>query len=164
MQKVSGKGFYNLSRLLTTISLQLILAHPVLYLKNLVQGWWYFWRAPVYWSPDSFHLPAILPLLGGLNLFGRLSVFAFNLIFIFTTALAVVCKRVRQSWQIPPVLWCVVGAVWGTSVLQTILDHGDNPRFLIPIQTFVLLWVLYISMRTLPGENSEKVPQASLLA
>jgi hypothetical protein len=162
MQKVSGMGFYGLSRLLTSISVQLILAHPDLYLKNLIQGWWYFWRAPVYWSPDSFRLTAVLPLLSGLNLFGRLSVFAFNLIFIITTALAVVCKRARQSWQIPPALWCVVGVVWGASVLQTILDHGDNPRFLIPIQTFVLLWVLYISMRTLLEEKSDKVAQASM--
>jgi hypothetical protein len=144
MQKVSGMGFYELSRLLASISVQLILAHPDLYLKNLIQGWWYFWRGPVYWSPDSFGLTAVLPLLNGLNLFGRLVVFAFNLVFIFTTILAVVWKRARQAWQIPPALWCVVGAVWGTSVLQTVLDHGDNPRFLIPMQTLVLLWVLYI--------------------
>ncbi len=153
MQKVSGKNFYDLSRLLTTISVQLIIAHPDLYARNLVQGWWYFWRGPVYWSPDSFRLAAVLPLLNALVLFGRLSVFAFNLVFLLTTALAVVWKRLRQVWQIPAALWCVVGAVWVTSLLQTFLDHGDNPRFLIPLQTFVLLWVLYLSLRTIQRER-----------
>jgi hypothetical protein len=149
MQKVSGMNFYELSRLLTTISIQLILAHPDLYAKNLIQGWWYFWRAPVYWSPDHFRVSQVLPVLNALVLFGRLSVFAFNLVFLVTSALAVVWKRLRQAWQIPTALWCVMGAIWGTSLLQTFLDHGDNPRFLIPMQTFVLVWVLYLSWRTL---------------
>ncbi len=76
--------------------------------------------------------------------------------------MAVVWKRARQTWQISPALWCVVGAIWGTSILQTILDHGDNPRFLIPIQTFILLWVLFILKQTLQREKSEKVVQAGM--
>ena len=148
MQKVSGLNFYSLSRLLTTISIQLIVAHPDLYIKNLIQGWWYFWRGPVYWSPEDFRLKSVIPLLSALVLFGRLLVFAFNLLFLSTTILAAASKRFRQAWQIPPILWCIVGAVWGTSLLQTFLDHGDNPRFLIPLESFVLLWVLYISLRT----------------
>jgi 4-amino-4-deoxy-L-arabinose transferase-like glycosyltransferase len=153
MQNASGESFYGLSRLLTKISVQLILAHPDLYAKNLVQGWWYFWRGPVYWSPELFRLAAVLPALNVLVLFGRLAVFAFNLLFLLTTALAVFWRRLRADWQIPPALWCLAGAVWGASLLQTIMDHGDNPRFLIPLQTCVLVWVLYLSLRTLKKER-----------
>jgi hypothetical protein len=28
--------------------------------------------------------------------------------------------------------------------VQTLLDHGDNPRFLVPLQTWVLLWVMLL--------------------
>ncbi len=152
MQKVSGMSFYGLSRLLTTISIQLILAHPDLYAKNLIQGWWYFWRGPVYWSPDDFSLKSVLPILSALVLFGRLLVFACNLLFLLTTTLATASKRLRQAWQVPTSLWFVAGAVWGTSILQTFLDHGDNPRFLIPLEGFVLVWVMYISLRTFRRE------------
>ena len=53
MQRVSGLGFYDLSRTLTRISIDLILHHPTLYLKYAAEGWWYFWRAPVYWAPEQ---------------------------------------------------------------------------------------------------------------
>jgi hypothetical protein len=161
MQKVSGLNFYSLSRLLTSISVQLILAHPDLYAKNLLQGWWYFWRGPVYWMPEYFRLPQIIPLLSGTVLVERFFVFAFNLVFLITTALAVFWKRIRQAWQVPRGLWCIVGAVWGTSLLQTFLDHGDNPRFLIPMQSLVLLWVLYVSVRTLHGKRWSLVSDRS---
>ena len=53
MSQVSGYSFYALSRVLTRISIQLILKHPFLYIKNALSGWWMFWRVPVYWSADA---------------------------------------------------------------------------------------------------------------
>ncbi len=53
MQKVSGLSFYALSRHLADLSVQLILAHPDLYLQRVARGWWLFWRAPVYWQDGS---------------------------------------------------------------------------------------------------------------
>ncbi len=35
----------------------------------------------------------------------------------------------------------LLGNIWITSILQTLLDHGDNPRFLVPLQSLVVLWV-----------------------
>jgi phosphotransferase system glucose/maltose/N-acetylglucosamine-specific IIC component len=37
---------------------------------------------------------------------------------------------------------CLAGTIWIASILQTLLDHGDNPRFLVPLQSLVVLWVL----------------------
>jgi hypothetical protein len=34
------------------------------------------------------------------------------------------------------------GAIWITSIAQTLVDHGDNPRFLIPLQSMVCLAVI----------------------
>ena len=53
MSQVSGYSFYALSRVLTRISIQLILKHPLLYIKNALSGWWMFWRVPFYWSADA---------------------------------------------------------------------------------------------------------------
>jgi len=35
------------------------------------------------------------------------------------------------------------------SILQTLLDHGDNPRFLVPLQSLVVLWVLWFGWQLL---------------
>jgi hypothetical protein len=40
-------------------------------------------------------------------------------------------------------LWFLLGTIWLTSIAQTLLDHGDNPRFLVPVQSLVVLVVFY---------------------
>ncbi len=148
MQKVSGLGFTDLSTRLAQISVQLIKAHPGLYLRNVLQGWWLFWRAPVYWSADSLRYPALAPLVRYAVLFERALLVAGNMIFLLASLLAVFWPRLRRFWKLTPVVWCLIGLVWSTSILQTFLDHGDNPRFLVPIQSlviFVLLWMLFQS-------------------
>ena len=146
MEKISGKSFVDLSRLLTKISLQLIREHPNLYLRNVWQGWWYFWRGPVYWSPEAFHLKNLLPVLSGVILVERLSVFACNLIFIISSLLVVLWRKIGQSLGLNPAWYFLLGSVWIASVFQTFLDHGDNPRFLIPLQSIVILWVLWVAV------------------
>lgn len=143
MEKISGKSFVDLSRLLTKISFQLIREHPDLYLRNVGQGWWYFWRGPVYWSPEAFRLKSLLPILSGVILVERLSVFACNLIFIISSLVAVLWRKIRQGLEVNPAWYFLLGIVWIASVFQTFLDHGDNPRFLIPLQSVVILWVLW---------------------
>jgi len=32
--------------------------------------------------------------------------------------------------------------------MQTLPDHGDNPRFLVPMQTLVVIWVLWLIYQT----------------
>jgi ABC-type branched-subunit amino acid transport system permease subunit len=36
----------------------------------------------------------------------------------------------------------VAGMVWLTSVIQTLGEHGDNPRFLVPIQMAVIYLIV----------------------
>ena len=143
MEKASGLSFYDLSRTLTRISIQLIREHPGLYLRNVIEGWWMFWRAPVYWQPDALRWGALVPILSGLILAQRVVLIVCNLLFLVTSLAAVGWKRVRVAWNLTPAWWCILGTVWIASVLQTILDHGDNPRFLIPLQSLVVLWVLW---------------------
>jgi hypothetical protein len=38
----------------------------------------------------------------------------------------------------------LLGNIWIASILQTLIDHGDNPRFLVPLQSLVVLWVALI--------------------
>jgi hypothetical protein len=154
MSKVSGYSFYALSRVLARISIQLILEHPFLYLKNATIGWWMFWRAPVYWSADALRFSWMAGPVKLLVQLERLAIFFFNMLFIVTSlafAIIEVISAVRrkasplQIRETNPILyaflWLLLGNIWIASILQTLLDHGDNPRFLVPLQSLVLLWV-----------------------
>lgn len=154
MSKVSGYSFYALSRVLTSISIQLILNHPLLYIQSAVSGWWMFWRVPVYWSAEALRFPS---LTGGLEiaiLLQRGALFLTNLIFIvgslyfaITDLIPVIRRRgllfaLKFSHPTQYIfMWALLGNIWAASILQTLLDHGDNPRFLVPLQSLVVLWV-----------------------
>lgn len=144
MQKASGLGFYDLSKELQRISVDLIKTHPWMYLKYGLKGWWMFWRAPVYWSPDSLQDPELAKVVQLYITSNRILLFGANLVFILSSIVAVISKKVRNIWQIKPILWIMAGMVWATSVFQTLLDHGDNPRFLVPIQSMLVFWVIWI--------------------
>ncbi len=140
----TGLSFYDLSRVLSKISVQLILTHPWQYLARVLRGWWLFWRAPVYWDAASVQSAILAKGLSGLIIVARLTLFAGNLVFVGTSALALISRKLREMWQLQPFHWLLAGSVWATSVVSSLLDHGDNPRFLIPLQTAVVFWVLWI--------------------
>jgi hypothetical protein len=82
-----------------------------------------------------------------------------NLAFVSGSAM-LVWKRVRQIFRMDLFHWFLFVMLWVTSVVQTLLDHGDNPRFLVPVQSLVVLLVaawgtqLILSLR----KKDEKTP------
>jgi hypothetical protein len=143
MEKVSGESFYGLSRLVQRISIQLIIAHPLLYLRNAALGWLWFWKVPVYWSPQAIGDPIVLAALRGLVLLERALLFAANLVFVGGSLAVLVSRKLRERTGMTPFAWFIVAAIWAASILQTLLDHGDNPRFSVPVQTLIVLVALY---------------------
>jgi hypothetical protein len=146
LEQVSGLGFIALSNLLTKISIQLILQHPGLYLRSVWEGWLWFWKAPVYWSPGAFTNPALRAALSGLVIVARDGMVVANAAFLLGS-LALVSKKVRQILKMEAFLWFAASTVWLTSVIQTLLDHGDNPRFSVPTQSLVVFLVLWWSVQ-----------------
>ena len=144
IMSTTGYSFYELSRILQNISVQLILTHPWQYLAHVLRGWWLFWRAPVYWDITAVSSPALAEILrvGILGVRGLL--FLTNLVFIMTSTAALFSKKLRDLWNLMPFHWLLAGSVWATSVLSSLLDHGDNPRFLVPLQSAVVVWVLWL--------------------
>jgi hypothetical protein len=143
LQKKSRLGFYALSRTLTSISLSLIQAHPDRYLKNVFGGWWMFWWAAVYWSSESFVVKAFIPVVNGLILLERGVMILSNFLFIGGSLAIVFWKRARAQLGMSPFLWLALAVVWGASVVQTLMDHGDNPRYLVPLQSMVMFLVAW---------------------
>jgi hypothetical protein len=147
LQKNSKLGFYALSRELTRISLDLIWTHPWLYLKNVLSGWWMFWWAAVYWSPEGLTVPALVPVLRALIFAERMLLIAANLTFLAVSTALVVWKKARRALGLNPFPCLVLASIWAASIAQTLLDHGDNPRYLVPLQTLVLVLVAWWGYR-----------------
>ena len=147
LSKVSGLTFYDLSRKLARISADLIRSHPDLYARNALKGWGMFWLAPVYWSPELLRWGAFQPLLAGLIWLQRILLILANGFFVLTSLAALALKPLRQRLSLPAGLWVLAGAVWLGSIVQTLLDHGDNPRFLVPLQSLVVLWGICLLFR-----------------
>jgi len=157
LEQASGLGFIQLSNLLAKLSIQLILAHPDLYLRNVLLGWLWFWKAPVYWSPASVANPALRGIISALITIERGGMVVFNIAFILGS-LTLIWKKMRQILKMKPFVWFTAGVVWSTSIIQTLLDHGDNPRFSVPIQTLVLFVILWWGVSLLNRKKHENLP------
>ena len=144
MQEAAGMSFYQLSRTLQEISIQLILTHPWQYLLRVIKGWLYFWRAPIYWDSTAFSIPILADLMGIWAIVARGLMLITNMVFIISSILALISRKLRKVWQLAHFQWLLAGTIWGTSILTSLVEHGENQRFLIPIQTAVFFWVLWI--------------------
>lgn len=142
LSQVSGLSFFGLSAELQRLSVQLIRQHPLLYLRNVAQGWIDFWKAPVYWDPEGLRLAGLRSAFVGWGLLGRGLSIAANAVFLLASAALAVSRRVRERLGLDGFSLALGGTVWAASIAQTLADHGDNPRFLVPLQAVVMLTVL----------------------
>ena len=137
LEKVSGLGFYKLSRKLQDISRQLIFDHPLLYLGSVFEAWYGFWSAPFYWRPGAFGI-----LGDWVTQLQRVLLWAANAIFIAST-FTLIFQRVRQILAMPAALWLMLTIVWVNSILQAIVEASENPRYSVSTQTLVVLVVAW---------------------
>jgi hypothetical protein len=142
MTQVSGLSFYGLSSELARLSFELIREHPDLYIRSVIQGWVWFWKAPAYWRPEIF-APGARAVVGACVAAGRAVEVLSNAAFLLISAALVLSRRLRRRIHLTGEGIAVGGIVWLTSVVQTLADHGDNPRFLVPLQMVVILFVVW---------------------
>ena len=167
MTEASGLSCYALSRKLSQLSIQLIRQHPDLYLSNAVEGWIGFWKAPVYWQSSAVNSDIARGLIAFMAPIGRgISIIA-NGVFLLISIMALMRKDWRVQLGYGQQMVASAGLVWWISILQTLVDHGDNLRFLVPLQMGVLyvvfcsLWFYYrntisIEVVALKKPKSEK--------
>jgi len=65
-----------------------------------------------------------------------------NLAFLAMSAAAVASRRIRASLGLDRLTIAWAGLVWAVSIIQALVEHGDNPRWLMPLQMIVFCVVL----------------------
>jgi hypothetical protein len=138
----TGLSFYELSRELSELSWKLIRDHPVAYAVNVIEGWIWFWKAPVYWHAEVISNAILKTIMRFYVLLGRGVAVASNAAFILISAALLISRKMRDWVKIDPMLVLVGGLIGWTSIVQSIFEHGDNPRFLVPLQLFVIYFVV----------------------
>jgi hypothetical protein len=138
----TGLSFYELSRTLETLSWRLIRENPIGYLANVFEGWIWFWKAPVYWQADLISNPFALLILRVWVVIGRGLAVIANVGFLLLSTALIISRRVREWVRIDPMLLLVGGLIGWTSIIQSLFEHGDNPRFLVPLQMVVIYFVV----------------------
>jgi hypothetical protein len=142
ISRVSGLGFYDLSREMQRLSLWLIREHPELYARSAAEGWIAFWKAPVFWQPELVSAGWLRPWLEAAAAITRPLLVVANLIFLGLCLGALFMGRMRRALTASSTVLAGAVMVLVVSVVQTLLDHGDNPRFLVPLQMVVVMVVV----------------------
>jgi hypothetical protein len=145
LNKALGTNYYSLSRLLAKISLELIRDHPDLFLLNVAKGWWWTWLTPVYWNEEAVTNPTWHTAISVYIYAARGMLFGANVVFLAISVAALFARKLRGVLQVNSLHWMLIGIVVTTSLVQAFAEHGDNHRYMIPLQStvvfIVLLWL-----------------------
>lgn len=141
--KETGLSYSDLSRTLLRMSLELIAAHPIRYLKGVTRAWVDFWRQNIYWQANP--RPGL-----------QLRIWSLQWWLIQGAVLIFLAVSSKALWSLvrgrrnPPVsIQCLLptSIVLVGSVIQALIELGGNARYAIPFQPLVVL-VAFVSMHS----------------
>lgn len=133
-----------LSRQFTKLSLELFARHPVLYLRGVAESWASFWAAPMYMRADQFTVRGAAKVVQAIWPVERMFILIMNFLAIAASGWVLfraALQRLRgvTGVPIPLIVACVI---MGASVLQALVEFGENARYGIPTQSLALTLVL----------------------
>ena len=158
LMKATHLNYYALGRQMGEISDKLASQNPGLYWKNVGLAWLWFWKVGVVWQPGGFQDGLVRAMVDKALLFQRGVLILANMAFLLGSVIILV-----RRWfsRLPPLLWATTAFIWFTSFLQAIAEFGDNPRFLAPAQSLVIMIltvaiVVFLRDRKRGNANVEK--------
>jgi len=135
----TGYNRVQLSRALTRMSLELFAEHPILYGRGVGRAWVAFWRPSLYWGSrlTGKGLERPFKYLWTIELW---TLPIANLGFLLYAGYLMLRLLLRQ-----PVMGfdlCVIAMVLTVSVLQALLEFGENSRYSAPTSPLVFYTVM----------------------
>jgi hypothetical protein len=142
LRAATGLSEAELSKVLTEMSVGLILRHPVLYLQSVANSWAVFWKVSNFWEVSQFRYPLLVPALETIWTAERLAVALANFLFLLLGLwwIALWLRRRLPADQVHLLLIWVI--VLCGSVFQALLERGDNARYAVPFEPIIVYAVI----------------------
>jgi len=122
------------------LSMKAIKNNPVMYLHSAYNAWLRFWRVSLLY--DSTYVRSLLldSIVSHIWIVQKLFWLLLNVLFIISALLMtfslIRCRTI--GWY-----ECVIVMILAVSVLQALVEYGDNSRYAIPVQPAVGFIALY---------------------
>jgi 4-amino-4-deoxy-L-arabinose transferase-like glycosyltransferase len=156
MQQATGLTFSELSRALAKMSIQMFIENPRAYLMNVFEAWNDFWE-PVFWYADYDLIRSVFfrKIVSILLIFEESLFTHLNSIFLLVAAWTIVNAILRPKILDFNLLFILIVLI--ASILQALLEFGENSRYAIPFQPLIFLevitWLYYLF--TIPLEKGK---------
>ncbi len=140
----TGLDDATLSRQFAQLSLELFIRNPMLYLRSVAESWASFWAVPLYMDKSKLTIPGAARVVAAVFAFERMFLLMMNFLAIAVSAWVLVRATLRRlqgtpGLPIPVIIACVI---LGASVLQALVESGENARYGIPTQSLAVTLVL----------------------
>jgi len=135
LERATGMSTPQLSKALTRMSLEMFVAHPMLYLESVARAWMRFWGigffdfVRAYQESASPTLYATIVALGSLQL-------AINLAFLMIAGIVLlkwIRGRVRFNFDL-----AIIALVLTASLVEAFMEYGENVRYLAPLVPLII--------------------------
>jgi len=165
LQAATGQSRTQISKQLASLSVRLILRHPLGYAQSVLHAWKDFWMVPILWAPDKLESVSVRRALVAIWEMEKWLLRILNASFLVLVFLAVVRlpRRARKAWNLQ--LTTVAAVILGSSLLQALVEYGENPRYAVTVEPLVILVIAVLAYRFLlamPPSSGERCRLDSL--
>ena len=140
MIKETGMSFAELSRELTRMSAGLFIRHPVLYAKSVSCAWWRFWQEDTFWDLTKVE-PQFAARISLVWKWERIGMIGVSILFMSLSLGMCVVAIKKMIFPLSPIVFSAL-VILLASILQAMVEYGDNSRYAIPFQPLVLFVVI----------------------
>ena len=144
--RTTGLSEIGLSREFQRLSVNLFLAYPLDYLRGVAKAWLSYWTEPNYWRLDRVRSPAVAAVANAVWTVQHPLLRGLNVVFMLLTPY-VVWRSLRRRGSVSHgmrVSLVLAANVLSVSVMQALVEFGENGRYFIPNQPLVLMFVLLV--------------------
>ena len=129
------------------LSIEAIKNHPFKYIVSVANAWMRFWRVSLLYDADYVRSQVLDTAVSRIWLIQKLAWLTLNIAFILSAAL-----MIPSIFRYRTISWyeCITVMILAVSVLQALVEYGDNSRYAIPVQPavgFIAVYSIFIADR-----------------
>ena len=133
---------YPLPDVYTRLSLEAIRREPLLYLSSVCRAWVRFWRVSLLYDSSFLRSPLFSSMVPWFWRLQKCIWLVANMLFVVNLPLVAltIFKRRYLGW-----LEFLSLSILAVSILQALVEYGDNSRYAVPMEPAIALVALYSS-------------------